>query len=315
MIFYNENLVSVFMITYNHERFIGQAIESVLMQKTSFQAKLFIGEDCSTDETRTICLKYKGKNPDRIEVKQNKQNIGALNNAKQIYESCFSSGAKYIAMLEGDDYWIDPYKLQKQVDFLEAHPDYAMVYTDKKISINEDEIHYKEIISPYGYIIEDLLFSNFITTASVLVRTDIYKISIENIIYHTIDKNWQMLDYPGWLEIALNYKIGYISDITCAYRILSDSTSHSTNTLKRYLFDKNVVEIKEFFYKQYIKSGAKVSGKFRRHFKEMIFHLRKRMLLDFKWIAKEQILPLLSTNPLFYFYLISRKIARTIEKE
>ena len=112
-------LVAVYMITYNHENYIAQAIDSVLTQKTTFPIKIFIGEDCSTDRTAAICLKYKEKNPGKIEVTFNKQNIGPKNNAKQIFQACFVSGAKYIAMLEGDDYWTDPNKLQLQADFLE----------------------------------------------------------------------------------------------------------------------------------------------------------------------------------------------------
>src|SRR5450759_654919 len=121
------------MVTYNHENYISKAIGSVLMQKTSFQFKLFIGEDCSTDKTANICLKYQVENPEIIEVIFQKQNIGATNNALKIFEKCFSSGAKYIAMLEGDDYWTDPNKLQTQVDFLEANPDFSLCFHSVKI--------------------------------------------------------------------------------------------------------------------------------------------------------------------------------------
>lgn len=118
--------VAVFMVTYNQENYIGQAIESVIMQITSFPIKLFIGEDCSTDLTAAICKSFQEENPQIIEVLYNKKNIGAPKNAKQIFKACFTSGAKYIAMLEGDDYWIDPYKLQKQVDFLERNSEFVV---------------------------------------------------------------------------------------------------------------------------------------------------------------------------------------------
>lgn len=114
--------VSVFMVTYNHEKFIGEAIESVLAQRTSYPIKLFIGEDHSTDGTREICINYKNKNPEKIELLLNSTNIGALNNARRVYRECFSSRSKYIAMLEGDDSWIDPFKIQKQVEILEQNP-------------------------------------------------------------------------------------------------------------------------------------------------------------------------------------------------
>lgn len=123
----NKPFVAIYMITYNHESYIAQAVESIMIQQTNFEYKLFIGEDCSTDQTSEICKSLKGKYPNKIELFLNKKNLGVPLNAKQIYKACFESGAKYIAMLEGDDYWTDSYKLQKQVDFLEANLDYVLV--------------------------------------------------------------------------------------------------------------------------------------------------------------------------------------------
>src|SRR5664279_2965814 len=98
-------VVAVFMVTYNHEKYIAQSIESVLMQKTTFPFKLFIGEDCSTDNTRSICLEYFKQEPEKIELYLNEKNIGAIKNSHQIYKACYYSNAKYVAMLEGDDCW------------------------------------------------------------------------------------------------------------------------------------------------------------------------------------------------------------------
>jgi len=122
--------VAVYIITYNHGLYIGQAIDSVLMQQTGFTYRIFIGEDHSPDNTRKICRQYAQKYPDKIELVLHEHNIGATANAQSIYRKCFESGAKYVAMLEGDDYWTDPLKLQKQVDFLEAHEDYSLVGTN-----------------------------------------------------------------------------------------------------------------------------------------------------------------------------------------
>ena len=120
--------VIVWMVTYNHEKFIEQAIESVLAQKTNFSYKLYIGEDFSTDNTRALCQKLKNTNPEKIELFLNKKNIGATANGVQMYQKCFESNSKYIALLEGDDYWTDPYKLQKQVDFLEKNESYSLSF-------------------------------------------------------------------------------------------------------------------------------------------------------------------------------------------
>lgn len=115
--------LSVCMVTYNHEKYIKQAIESVLMQKTDFSYELVIGEDCSTDKTREIVIKYQNRYPNIIRVFLNKTNLSAGPNFIRTLKAC---KGEYIALLEGDDYWIDPLKLQKQIDFLDNDPEYSI---------------------------------------------------------------------------------------------------------------------------------------------------------------------------------------------
>jgi glycosyltransferase involved in cell wall biosynthesis len=117
-------LVSVCMLTYNHENYIKQAIESVLNQKTDFNIELVIGEDNSTDATRIICEKYADRYPHLIKLQPCQgKNIGPHYNFIRTFEACTG---KYIAMLEGDDFWTDELKIQKQIEFLENNPDYAL---------------------------------------------------------------------------------------------------------------------------------------------------------------------------------------------
>ncbi len=109
-------VVSVHMITYNHEPYIRQAIEGVMMQKTDFEFELVIGEDCSTDKTREICFEYQAKFPDKVRVLWWNKNLGGIGaNGKRVEARC--RGA-YIAFCEGDDFWIDEYKLQRQYDLV-----------------------------------------------------------------------------------------------------------------------------------------------------------------------------------------------------
>lgn len=124
-------LVSVWMVTYNHEKYIAEALESVLMQQTNFDFEIVIGEDCSTDQTRSIIKNYENKYPNIIFPIYHDKNVGANRNA---YEFTFPlCKGKYIACLEGDDYWTDPFKLQKQVDFLEQNKDYVICGHWRKI--------------------------------------------------------------------------------------------------------------------------------------------------------------------------------------
>ena len=116
-------LVSVCTVTYNHEKYIAQAIEGVLMQKGNFKVEMIIGEDCSKDSTREIVKDYQRRYPDIIKPILYEKNVGPSQNSINCLNAC---KGKYIAALEGDDYWTDPLKLQKQVEFLENNPQYAI---------------------------------------------------------------------------------------------------------------------------------------------------------------------------------------------
>lgn len=173
----NLPVVAVFMVTYNHENYIAQAIESVLIQKTTFPIKVFIGEDCSTDNTAAICLKYRNDYPEIINVKFNKQNVGSLNNAKQVYLECLKSGARFIAMLEGDDYWTDPNKLQKQVDFLELNKSFSSSAHQTIVKYEFNEGQSNNFMVPPSDILytKDLLNGRLFHTASFVFRSSCLK--------------------------------------------------------------------------------------------------------------------------------------------
>jgi glycosyltransferase involved in cell wall biosynthesis len=124
-------LVSVCLITYNHEPYIAQAIDSVLAQRTRFPVEILIGEDESSDATRRIVLEYRDRYPQRIAVLLGERARvisvdGRATGRRNLVDTLSRARGKYIALLEGDDYWTDELKLQKQADFLETHPDYAL---------------------------------------------------------------------------------------------------------------------------------------------------------------------------------------------
>lgn len=132
-----EPLVSICCITYNHEKFIGQAVEGFLMQKTSFPIEILIHDDASTDKTADIIRSYELKYPDKIKaIYQTENQFTKGIDIGLTYQFPLAKG-KYLAICEGDDYWTDPNKLQKQVDFLESHPDYALCF--HRYSILEEQ--------------------------------------------------------------------------------------------------------------------------------------------------------------------------------
>ncbi len=114
--------ISVIVLTYNHEKYIKRALDSILNQKTDYSYEILIGDDCSTDNSWNILKEYKKKYPDIIRIFQTKKNMGATRN---LYHLLKKASGEYIAQLETDDYWSDELKLQKQIDFLEKNREYV----------------------------------------------------------------------------------------------------------------------------------------------------------------------------------------------
>ena len=151
-------VVSVWMITFNHEAFIRQAIDGVLMQQTAFAYELVIGDDKSTDLTPEIIQEYQQCHPERIRLRLAKENLYSLN-MKQGIGVLAACRGKYIALCEGDDYWTDPGKLQKQVDFLEAHPECSMCfhYVSALFQATGAMQHPRLELEEPCYVLDDLL--------------------------------------------------------------------------------------------------------------------------------------------------------------
>jgi len=127
-------LVSVIMVTYNHERYLAEAIEGVVRQEASFPIELLIGEDCSTDGTREIALTYQRRFPEMIRVITSAQNVGMHRNGARLMAA---DRGKYVAFCEGDDFWTSPHKLQWQVEILDAHQDLSGCF-HRVVSVNEN---------------------------------------------------------------------------------------------------------------------------------------------------------------------------------
>lgn len=160
MITTNIPLVSVVMITYKHEKFIQEAIEGILIQQCSFNIELIIADDCSPDTTFEVVndLIKLYPNGHRIIYNKHKTNIGMMPNFIWALQQ---TKGKYIALCEGDDYWTDPLKLQKQVDFLEANEDYVLV-SHSRILVDEKSFHLKNHpdFSEIGFHTQCILFRN-----------------------------------------------------------------------------------------------------------------------------------------------------------
>lgn len=165
-------LVSINCITYNQVNYIRQCLEGFLIQKTNFDYEVLIHDDASTDGTDDIIREYAQKYPTIIKPifeKENQYSKGIPISATFNYPRV---KGKYIAVCEGDDYWTDPYKLQKQVDFLNNHPDYAMCFHDCYIRNETQNEFYHEEIQDRDYSVKELFSKWIVPTASMLLKKE-----------------------------------------------------------------------------------------------------------------------------------------------
>lgn len=211
--------LSVCLITYNHARFIRQAIDGVLMQKINFPIELIIADDFSTDGTRNILNEYKQKHPDLIRLILQEKNVGA---ARNWFDLLASPAGNYIAYFEGDDYWTDTNKLQKQVDFLESNPDFSVCFTNASSCLetnNSEELPLKTLFPvnrPDEVILQkDLLRENQLITVTTVFRKH-YRSLPDWLFYEA-----KFGDWPLHIINSSYGKIKYSKDITAVYRIHS----------------------------------------------------------------------------------------------
>jgi len=217
--------VSVSLITYNHADFIEQAIESVLMQETDFEYELVIGEDDSSDGTREIVQSYAEQYPDKIRLLLNDRvNViyidGRPTGRWNMVNTLQHCNGQYIAWLDGDDYWTDPQKLQKQTDFLDEHSECSMcyhntlmVYQDRK----HNPIRFNLPVGKKTYSLKDLLKGNFIHLSSVLYRNKLFSGFPDWFCTVAVG------DWPLFIMIAQYGDIGYINEIMSIYRVWTGS--------------------------------------------------------------------------------------------
>jgi glycosyltransferase involved in cell wall biosynthesis len=209
--------VDVVMTTYNHERFIARAIESVVVQKADFPLRLFIGEDGSTDRTREVVTEFARRHPKLVFPILRPRNVGAPRNFADLLRRC---SARYVALLEGDDYWTSPQKLAKQVAYLESEPACSMCFHD--VVVFPDDRSAPASFQPYQtrgprpggqFSLADLLHGNFIQTCSVMLRAGLVTTLPEWFFGLVID------DWPFFALNAAHGPIGHIPEVMAAYRV------------------------------------------------------------------------------------------------
>lgn len=250
-------LVSVCLITYNHVSFITQAIDSILEQEADFEWDLVIADDNSTDGTKDILLKYKEKYPDKITLLLQSDNLGAEKNFLQLINYPRS---KYIAYLEGDDFWINPHRLQKQANILEKNSQLSLVFgKNKLVNKNGEYIKYKEPHFKGGFIFNDVLSYKFSPPMpSALMRTEEVKKAYAN-------PKANGSDYYLMLELTKNKEVAYLDEYLFAYRTNPHSIT-STQQPEVFSLFNQTLRLYEDEYPQPVKKG-------RRNGKRMVTYL------------------------------------------
>lgn len=228
-------VVAIDCITYNHELYIRDCLEGFVMQKTNFKFVAIVHDDASTDRSAEIIKEYAEKYPDIIKPIFESENQYSKRDGtiqRIMNEAIDATGAKYVAMCEGDDYWTDPYKLQKQVDFMEVNLEYSLCFHKvKTLMVNTGEFKEEFLIEDMSgkSTILDLANGNYIHTPSVLYRRNK---SVQ-------EKYARMMpclpgDYVLWMLLAETGDIYKLEDPMAVYRYGSGIWSNK-NSISNYL--------------------------------------------------------------------------------
>ena len=256
-----EPLVSVCMTAYNHAPYIARAIEGVLKQRTTFGVELIIGEDCSHDNTLAICREYAKRYPERIRIMTAERNVGMRENYRH---TALAAQGRYVAYCDGDDFWIDEEKLQRQVEALENNPSVGMCYTRSERRIEHSDKRW--IYPKEGLFVEfeKLLFNNTVENCTAVARRELIERYYAE-VQPECHPEWLTDDAPMWIWFAAESRIVALEQVTAVHSLLKESVSQSSDYLKRIAFCDSLVDISLWFDERY--SGGKFSRKL----------LRKRM--------------------------------------
>lgn len=220
--------VTVFVMTYNHVGFIRQALDSILAQQTGFDFEVVISEDCSTDGTREIVLQYALDHPDKFHVLPSSVNFFDLRIADGFFKS---ARGEYTALLDGDDFWTSPYKLQRQIEFMEKHPEYSICWhyqecvdAEGKRALNQNAHSSKEL-----WLLEDILEECPIGTSSVVLRRSMLPPLPDWL------NQCPFRDFPIFVLCLQNGPGGYLDESLGAYRIHARGLYSGTDELTQKL--------------------------------------------------------------------------------
>lgn len=242
-------LVSICVLSYNHEPYLRESLDGIVNQVCPFDYEVLIHDDASKDRSQEIIREYTERYPARFKPILQTENQYSKGVKITITYNYPRAQGRYIAICEGDDYWSDPHKLQKQVEYMEAHPDCSMVYGRVR--------HYKQRRQKFGPLwggapetsFERLLEGNCIPTPTVLVRRSVIEDYTREIAPDAA--TWRMGDYPLWLYASLRGRIHFMEDQLAVYRVLEESASHFRDFAQCDRFCRSSYDICAYFARRY----------------------------------------------------------------
>ncbi|MDD2798981.1 MAG: formyltransferase family protein [Bacteroidales bacterium] len=255
-------LVSICCLVYNHSQYLEQCIQGFLNQKTNFDFEILLHDDASTDNSTKIISDYQEKYPDIIKpIYQTQNQFSKGISVSKTFQFPRAKG-KYIAMCEGDDYWIDSLKLQKQVDFLEANDDFGLIHTDCNLYYQHSNSLVEAVnsattsnkiydISRELNVSEAILIGSYkIRTSTVLFKKDLYFKSVENdpIAFTSLFK---MGDIQIWFGISKLSAVKYLDEVTSVYRINEGTLSREKELKKQLRFQLSSIELRLYYISKY----------------------------------------------------------------
>ncbi len=242
-----ENRISVIVLTYNQEATIGRTLDSILMQQCHVPIEIVIGEDCSADGTLQVCREYARRFPDTIRIIANNPNKGVVDN---YFDCILACRGEYIADCAGDDFWVDPLKLEKEVSIMESRPDVTLVHTNwasyNEVTGTAAKSPRKPFDAPFTPG-SDMLEAFIVQTNVPVVHlcTSLYRNSIVREALLQGDpllrnKDYGCEDLQIAFLMALKGTVAYLPEVTLNYSQGGETVSYSSDHRKQFLFTLRV---------------------------------------------------------------------------
>ena len=244
-----KEMISVVVVTYNQAATIGRALDSILMQQCHIPFEIVIGEDCSTDDTRTVCQTYANQHPDIIRLFCNERNKGIVDN---YFDCLLACRGTYIADCAGDDFWTDPQKLEKEVTIMENHPDVTMVITNwqyyneqtRETAPSRQQQHAP--VTPGHHLLRSIITQQNMSVfhlCTALYRANVFRKAYEEDTDLFRNKTYVSEDMQIAFTMARHGNIAYLPDVTLNYSLGRGSVSNVTDSMKAFRFVRRSTEL------------------------------------------------------------------------